>query len=377
MKKITLLLTFFALYLSANGQTYVQENFNTEIPATWTITDGGGATGDSWFSGQVVDFFGDTYSLDGTNGAIANSDVFGNGVLMIETLTTPVFDASDAIGLFLDFDQYYNNIGGDFAVVEVFDGTSWVEVLNQTTDAGFFDDPDKQHIDITAYKNANMQVRFVYNDGNVWAWYWMIDNVHIYNSTCNNPSNLLATVTGTDVDLTWVAGGIETVWEVINQVAGGPVPTETDSGIEVTTNLYELFGLTEGTNYEFYVRANCGADGFSIWSGPYNYRVSGPGESCSNPLLVTQPLPYISSDNTSNYLNDYSGVPGANCSSDFGGYLNGDDVVYQYSPAADTSIDIELSNLSDVYAGVFVYTDCADIGISCVAGATNSFSTED
>src|SRR5690606_18690969 len=239
MKKITLLLTFFALYLSANGQTYVQENFNTEIPATWTITDGGGATGDSWFSGQVVDFFGDTYSLDGTNGAIANSDVFGNGVLMIETLTTPVFDASDAIGSFLDFDQYYNNIGGDFAVVEVFDGTSWVEVLNQTTDAGFFDDPDKQHIDITAYKNANMQVRFVYNDGNVWAWYWMIDNVHIYNSTCNNPSNLLATVTGTDVDLTWVAGGIETVWEVINQVAGGPVPTETDSGIEVTTNLYE------------------------------------------------------------------------------------------------------------------------------------------
>src|SRR5690606_17858256 len=199
----------------------------------------------------------------------------------------------------------------------------------------------------------------------------------IYNSTCNNPSNLLATVTGTDVDLTWVAGGIETVWEIINQVAGGPVPTETDSGIEVTTNLYELFGLTEGTNYEFYVRANCGADGFSIWSGPYNYRVSGPGESCSNPLLVTQPLPYISSDNTSNYLNDYSGVPGANCSSDFGGYLNGDDVVYQYSPAADTSIDIELSNLSDVYAGVFVYTDCADIGISCVAGATNSFSTED
>src|SRR5690606_9380197 len=82
-------------------------------------------------------------------------------------------------------------------------------------------------------------------------------------------------------------------------------------------------------------------------------------------------------DNTSNYGNDYSGVPGANCSSDFGGYLNGDDVVYQYSPAADTSIDIELSNLSDTYAGVFVYTDCADIGVSCVAGASNFFATDD
>src|SRR5690606_1050888 len=151
MKKITLLLTFFAFYLSAIGQTYVQEDFNTEIPATWTITDEGGGTGDSWFSGQVEDFLG-LNSLDGTNGAVANSDLFGNGTLMIETLTTPVFDASAAEGLFLDFDQYYNSIGGDFAVVEVFDGTAWVEVLNQTTDAGFFDDPDQQHIDITVYK---------------------------------------------------------------------------------------------------------------------------------------------------------------------------------------------------------------------------------
>src|SRR5690606_8721472 len=55
----------------------------------------------------------------------------------------------------------------------------------------------------------------------------------------------------------------------------------------------------------------------------------------------------------------------------------GDDVVYQYSPVADTSIDIELSNLSDVYAGIFVYTDCADIGNTCVAGVSNFFSTED
>src|SRR5690606_39527773 len=103
------------------------------------------------------------------------------------------------------------------------------------------------------------------------------------------------------------------------------------------------------------------ADGFSIWSGPFNYRISGPGETCANPLLVTLPLPYVTTDNTSNYLDDYSGSAG-DCSVDFSAYLDGDDVVYQYSPVADTSIDIELSNLSDVYAGVFVYTDCADIG---------------
>ncbi|MEZ4855435.1 MAG: hypothetical protein R2812_03030 [Gelidibacter sp.] len=50
-----------------------------------------------------------------------------------------------------------------------------------------------------------MQVRFTYDDGNAWAWYWMIDNVSVYNSTCNNPSGLDATVTITTADLELVS----------------------------------------------------------------------------------------------------------------------------------------------------------------------------
>ncbi|WP_431133322.1 choice-of-anchor L domain-containing protein [Psychroserpens mesophilus] len=373
MKKIIFIGMLFILSTSLKAQTYLQENFDTEIPATWTITDAGGATGDSWVSGQQ----GGANSLNGSNAAIVDSDANGAGAELIETLTSPAFDTTGATALFLDFDQFYQNIGADFAVVEVFDGTNWIEVLNQTATIGAFNDPDEQHIDITAYSNAAMQIRFTYNDGNVWAWYWLIDNVQVYNSTCNFPSGLNATnLTSTTADLSWIAGGTETAWEIINQVAGGPVPTDADSGIPVLTTPYTVTGLTEGTNYEFYIKADCGADGTSIWVGPFGYRIGGPGELCESAITVTTPLPYVTTDDTSNYGDDYSGTAGTDCGSG-SGYLNGDDVVYAYSPTADTSIDIELSNLSANYAGAFIYTDCANIGIECETGAVNAFSTDD
>ncbi|TXD83722.1 T9SS type B sorting domain-containing protein [Subsaximicrobium wynnwilliamsii] len=371
MKKVTLLLMFCSIF-GMQAQIYLQENFDTAIPATWTVTDEGGATGDSWISGKQAG----TNSFDGTNAALVNSDANGADTHLIETLTSPVFDASDASALFLDFKQYYLNIGPDFSKVEIFDGTNWIEVLNQTATVGSFATPNEQHIDITQYANANMQVRFIYDDGDVWAWYWMVDDVLVYNSTCNFPSALsVASITETTADLSWTPGGVETAWELINQEADGPVPTEGDTGTATSNNPYTVSGLTLGTNYEFYVRANCGAeDGNSNWAGPFAYRVSGVGEVCGNPILIDTALPYTTTDSTSDYGDDYSGSPGEACGSGFG-YLNGDDVVYSYTPAADTSIDITLSALNSNYAGIFVYTDCANIGTQCDAGAVNGFAS--
>ncbi|MEM5565842.1 choice-of-anchor L domain-containing protein [Psychroserpens sp. AS72] len=267
MKNITLIIALILTCSWVNAQTYLQEDFNTEIPATWTITDGGGATGDSWISGQQ----GAGNSLDGTNSAIVDSDSNGNGTELIETLTSPVFDTTGAIALFLDFDQFYNNIGTDTAVVEIFDGTTWVEILNQNANAGAFNAPDQQHIDITAYSNANMQIRFIYNDGNNWAWYWLVDNVQVYNSTCNFPSDItVASITANSAEISWIAGGSEMDWEVVVQPAGSGEPS--GSGTMTNDNPYTISTLTAITDYEVYVRSDCGADGFSIWAGPVNFQ---------------------------------------------------------------------------------------------------------
>ena len=269
MKRIILISACIFISSWVNAQTYLQENFDAEIPATWTITDGGTSTGDSWISGQQ----GAGNNLDGTNCAIVDSDANGNGTELIETLTSPVFDTTGASALFFDFDQFYNNIGGDSAVVEVFDGTNWIEVINQTADAGAFNAPDQQHIDITNYSNANMQVRFIYNDGNVWAWYWLVDNVHIYNSTCDFPSNVVVSaITANTADISWTSGGTETAWEIVVQPAGSGEPS--GAGVMTSTNPYTVTGLTAITDYEIYIRSDCGTDGFSIWAGPVNFQTA-------------------------------------------------------------------------------------------------------
>src|SRR5699024_4212453 len=103
-----------------------------------------------------------------------------------------------------------------------------------------------------------------------------------------------------------------------------------------------------------------------------------PGEICGNPLEITG-LPFTTTDNTENYGDHYSssdrpdlaegaiGNPSAS-------YLNGDDVVYAYTPTNNGLIDISVTDHGS-YAGVFVFTGCPFE--STVGGDTNSSSTAD
>jgi gliding motility-associated-like protein len=265
MRKITLLILLFLGVYSINAQVYLNENFDTSIPATWTITDAGAATGDSWVSGLQ----GGTNSLNGSNVAVVDSDADGNGTLLLETLTSPIFDTTGATNLFLEFDQFYNNGGGDRAIVEVFDGTNWVEILNQSADAGAFNNPNEQAINITAFSNANMQIRFVYNDNNVWAWYWLIDNVVVSNLLCAEPTAVtLSNITSDGVQVNWSPGGTETAWNVVVQPAGTGVPATGPS----QTSPYVVSGLNPSSPYEVYIQSVCGGtNGNSTWAGPFNF----------------------------------------------------------------------------------------------------------
>ena len=83
-------------------------------------------------------------------------------------------------------------------------------------------------------------------------------------------SAAVTTVTTTSADFTWVAGGSETAWEVLTLANGSPAPTSTTPGIPVASvPAYSATGLTSGTSYQFYYRANCGTE-FSPWNGPIN-----------------------------------------------------------------------------------------------------------
>ena len=156
------------------------ENFDSGVPATWTITDGGSST-DTWYNETPAgNPQSSGASLDGTPFMMADSDEAGSGVTMNEVLTSPVINASTAEALYLEFDQYYNNLSSttEYTRVEVYNGSEWIQVLNQTTDQGAWNNPNHQVIDVTEYANEEFQVRFTYYSTG-WNWYWTIDNVAV------------------------------------------------------------------------------------------------------------------------------------------------------------------------------------------------------
>ena len=91
-----------------------------------------------------------------------------------------------------------------------------------------------------------------------------------FNSPCTDPSNAGVTnVADTFADLTWSAGGSETQWDI----EYGPTGFTQGTGTLVentTSNPYLVTGLTESTEYQYYVRAKC-TDFNSSWVGPITF----------------------------------------------------------------------------------------------------------
>ncbi len=186
-----------------------------------------------------------------------------------------------------------------------------------------------------------------------------------------------ATDVNEDNDLSWsVATGGATGYKLtVGTTSGGTdVLNNVDVGNVTTYDLGTLSFLT--TYYVSIVPYNGNGDATGCTEESFTTIAAPPvGEVCGNPIVVGA-LPYSTTDETENYEDDYTGAPGASCSST-SSYLNGDDVVYSYSPGSNTSIDVDLTAIGSNYAGIFIYTDCADIGNTCVTGATNGGSTGD
>ncbi|MGJ8550636.1 proprotein convertase P-domain-containing protein [Winogradskyella wichelsiae] len=95
-------------------------------------------------------------------------------------------------------------------------------------------------------------------------------------------------MTSTTAELSWTAGQTETSWniEVVDITAGETATgTATASGV---TNPYTLSGLTEGSDYEFYVQSDCAANGTSIWAGPFAWSqiLPPPNTDCASAIAI-------------------------------------------------------------------------------------------
>lgn len=97
------------------------------------------------------------------------------------------------------------------------------------------------------------------------------------------------------------------------------------------------------------------------------------GTSCTNPKVISD-LPFAEQNiNTADFGNNYSGTGPCQTSA----YLNGNEVVYTYTPSTNQSVAIELTNLSDLFGGVHVMSDCPDASPVCIGSAVNAADAGD
>ena len=107
--------------------------------------------------------------------------------------------------------------------------------------------------------------------------------------TCPAPSGLtVSNISQTNVDLAWTSNGAETSWDIVYGAVGFDIDTE-GTIVTATTNPFTLTGLTAATNYQVYVRANCGSGDISNWSSPiqFNTTICDLSEQCEYTFICT------------------------------------------------------------------------------------------
>jgi hypothetical protein len=285
MRNITqlfILLIFCVITQSVNGQILNQ-------PANWP--NGSWTLSGTYTAGGLVSnptVAGTTFTWD--------DDGAGNGSADDIIATSPVIDLTAASGagetwITVSGDFVYRALGGDVLAIETYDADTMTWSALQTF-TGNSTNTDYQTcastatyttavLDIssfTATQLSGFQYRVSYDDQGGWQWGWCLTSPTIVSATppsCIDPSALTATsITASGADLGWTENASATVWdiEIVDITAAGTATgTPTFTGV---TNPYTYNTGVAQNDYEFYVRADCGASGgagVSNWVGPFAF----------------------------------------------------------------------------------------------------------
>ena len=212
---------------------------------------------------------------------------------------------------------------------------------------------------------------FKHGNGGTYRGIYIDDVIYEALPSCMEPLSLTSTnATTTSINLSWTGTNGETGTYEIRYGVPGFVIDEATS-ITVTGQSYQI-SISQPGSYEYVVRQVCTGEN-SSWSLRKAFRIFNIGEDCGAPIIVAS-LPYITTDNTSNYIDNpaIEGSPGASGCGSTSSYLNGNDVVYKYTSTFNGTLKVTLSALSASWSGIFAYNSCSDIGVNCIAGVANS-----
>jgi hypothetical protein len=232
---------------------------------------------------NISNWGGDGFANNGTTGS-AKINLHYNTVR--DWLISPLMDLS-AGGYELNFDvaltKFYDTIpeemGSDDEIQLIYttDGLNWTNLYtwshgNEPSNTG-----DNINLDITNITGATVRFAFWASDGEIddtKDYEFFVDNFTVRTQPgCPVPSLLSAVnISSVQADLTWMPGGSETTWDIEWGLANF-TPTGTPTIDDVTTNPFTITDLSANTSYDFYVRADCGANNIDVsdWAGPYQF----------------------------------------------------------------------------------------------------------
>jgi hypothetical protein len=377
MKKITLLLMLFFSFVGFSQ--IINEGFEGTAfpPANWLVTDNGVGTVNSWIRTDTQP------TNSGTWTGFMNRENIGVGNTAQDWLITQQISVP-AVGVHeLKFFSRSTIGGNQGTVYQIRVSTNATQsnltqfaLLQQYTEndlSAVFNVYEEKTINLAAFAGQNIYIAFVMQFSQpttaIGGDRWLLDDIKVAEK-CLDPTNLTASnFSLTGATLAWTSAGSATQWEVeVVQVPNAPTGTGIVTSSNPVTTASLGLTLTQSTQYQYYVRALCTAAGSeSAWVGPFNFSTVAPGATCEAPILIGS-IPYVTTDNTNNYGDDYSGAPGCVTGSP---YLNGDDVVYSFTATNNIPVTITMTPTS-AWSGIFIYNSCANIGVSCIAGVANS-----
>lgn len=396
---LTLLLLMLFLLISSKSNAQVSESFDSGIPAEWSVFGNGSAT---------IDWSATTDGYAGTNAVSINpsSDNIGDQNTAAYFLVTPQISVPENGEI-----QFYTKQGDAIdngtayevrlSTAEQPDVNGFNITIQSYTEAdlniGSQTSYEKKVIEIpeSIPEGLNIYIAFVAvntQDGaTATGDEWFIDDVSVLEGCVEiiDEDVVIENVTIDSADISW-SHPTATNFE-IQIIPEGATPA--DSGIPVTGNSYMLTSLEAETSYDIYLSALCGNDTQSAWTGPYSFTTPILGGSCDSPIVVPDVLSegvFTLVDNLSNYVNPdvvYT-TAGTSCVSggDTTNYLNGDKAFLSYTATEDALITLtqtaagyDPSNpLGDCFnsnTSLLVYQDCADVGVTCLAGTKTSSGT--
>jgi hypothetical protein len=188
---------------------------------------------------------------------------------------------------------------------------------------------------------------------------------------CPQPSNLAVTsLTSSSAILVWTTGCAETSWDVHVTEAGGGAPTGEPSNPDAVSPL-ELNSLMPDTAYEFYVRANCEGDGFSLWSGPFVFTTLSIAPDCATVIFPADGAVDVPVG-TVPFSWEPATTGGAATSYEMFYGLTPDTVTTSVGVFTDTTVDIDLSGYDTTFYWMIVPMNSGGEAMGC---AIWSFTT--